>query len=675
MSGPVRWGIIGAGTIAKAFVHGVSEVDEAEVVAVASRSVEKAKDFTADNGLPDAAGYGSYDAMLADDNVEAVYVTLPHPMHARTSITVAQAGKHVLCEKPAALNHPEAIALLQAVDEAGVFYMEAFKDRCHPQTAKLVKLLHKKVIGEVRMIDVSFGFGGGDSIDPAGRLFDPALGGGGILDVGCYAVEYARLVAGAAVGRPFLDPVGVTGAAHLGETGVDEWAAATLKFETGAVAQVATAVRANLKNACRIVGAYGTITVPDPWLNRRDGAEPGQILVTKNGETETIHVPPTRSGFGHEVAAACAAIRDGKREADAPAMTHADTLGQATTLDGWRRAIKLVYPAETPAGFPTPLNGRPAAPLPDAPMTYGHVPGLDRPVSKFIMGCDNQPNFPHAAVMFDDWVQRGGNTFDTAFIYAGGRIEQLLGQWVRSRGVRDDVNLIVKGAHTPHCTPEGITKQLLISLDRLQADHADIYIMHRDNPGVPVGEFVDVLHEHAEAGRITVFGGSNWGVERFAAANEYAAANGKRTFALMSNNFSLARMVNPVWAGCVAATVPATRDYLIEHQVPNFAWSSQARGYFVSRSGEGNDVWKEGDAWDAPDNRLRRERAFELAERKGVTAINIAAAYVLSQPFPSFALIGPRQLRETATSLPALGLTLTEDEMAYLDLRDAGNPV
>lgn len=128
-------------------------------------------------------------------------------------------------------------------------------------------------------------------------------------------------------------------------------------------------------------------------------------------------------------------------------------------------------------------------------MPKGQVPGLDKPVSRLVMGCDNQRTMPHAAAMWDDWFERGGNAFDTSWVYAGGVPERLLGNWMRHRGVRDDCAVIVKGAHTPLCTPDFLTAQLHKSLDRLQTDHADLYIMHRDNPDIPVGEFIDVLDE------------------------------------------------------------------------------------------------------------------------------------------------------------------------------------
>ncbi|MEM7627168.1 MAG: aldo/keto reductase [Planctomycetota bacterium] len=669
----VRWGVLGAGAIAKAFVQGITALDCASVTGIGSRSLEKAKVFADDAGLTGATCHGSYEALLAAPDIDAVYIATPHPMHAHWAIRAAEAGKHILCEKPVALNHAEAMAVVEAARAHGVFFMEAFKDRCHPQTAKLLKLLGDNAIGEVRTVRVEFGFNAEDwgGVDPESRLFSPQLGGGGILDVGCYAVEMARLIAGAASDKPFLDPIEVKAVGTLGATGVDEWTAAVLLFDNGVVAQVATGIRAALENGCHIVGSTGSITLPDPWLNSREDAETGRIIVQNADGKQEIEIACEHNGFGYEAEVASRAILAGKTAADTPAMTPADTLGQMKTLDAWRAQLKLSYPQETPGGFPMPLSGRPAGPRDGHPMTYGRIPGLDRDLSNFVIGCDNQLTFPHAAVMFDHWLEVGGNAFDTAHLYMGGEPERLFGHWQTSRGVRDQINIIAKGAHTPHCNPESVTRQLHISLERMQTDHAEIYILHRDNPDVPVDEFVDVLHEHAEAGRIGVFGGSNWSVERYVAANEYAKAHGKRGFSLMSNNFSLARMINPVWDGCVAASVPETRQFLIDNQVPNLAWSSQARGYFVSKEATGRaGEWDHDNAWDSPENRQRRQRAFELAEKHGVTAINIAAAYVLCQPFPSFALIGPRQIHETVTSLPALGLQLTESEMAYLDLRD-----
>jgi aryl-alcohol dehydrogenase-like predicted oxidoreductase len=210
------------------------------------------------------------------------------------------------------------------------------------------------------------------------------------------------------------------------------------------------------------------------------------------------------------------------------------------------------------------------------------------------------------------------------------------------------------------------------SLERLQTDYADIYMLHRDNLEVPVGEFVDALNAEVQAGRIKIFGGSNWSLARVAAANRYAKRKGLQGFSVVSNNFSLARMVDPVWAGCISCSDVESRRWLKRHQLPVLAWSSQARGFFTDRAGRD----KREDAelvrcWYSDDNFERRERAYALAKKKGVTPIAIAAAYVLAQPFPTFALIGPRQLSETVSSLPCLGVTLTPREISWLNLERA----
>jgi len=195
-------------------------------------------------------------------------------------------------------------------------------------------------------------------------------------------------------------------------------------------------------------------------------------------------------------------------------------------------------------------------------------------------------------------------------------------------------------------------------------------MMHRDNLAVPVGEFIDVLNEHKKAGRIKVFGGSNWSIERVQAANDYAASKGLQGFSVVSNNFSLARMVDPVWKGCISASDNASREWFKKTQMTLIPWSSQARGFFVPGRAAPD---KKEDAelvrcWYSDDNFQRLERAKELAKKYEVSSINIALAYVLNQPFPTFPLIGPRQLSETRTSLPALDVALTPDEVAYLNL-------
>jgi predicted dehydrogenase/aryl-alcohol dehydrogenase-like predicted oxidoreductase len=661
---PLRWGILSTGRIAHTFAHGVAGSRASRLVAVGSRSPESAAKFAAE--FPGVRAHARYEALLADPEVEAVYIATPHPQHALWAIRAAEAGKHILCEKPLTLNQAEAMAVAEAARVHGVLLMEAFMYRCHPQTARIAELVRSGALGRVESIQATFSFNA--NFNPASRIWSNELGGGGILDVGCYPVSFARLIAGAAEGRPFADPVEVKGVARLHpETGVDVHACAVLRFASGVTAQVATGVGLNQDNSARIYGTDGWIHVSSPWIPAKDGGTVAFTLHRRGAPAEEIAVPTDCGLYSLEADAVAAAVRAGAKETTA--MPIADTLGNLAALDAWRASAGLVYHAEKPENVPPPVHGRPFGRRADAAIPAGEIAGVGKPVSRLVMGCDNQRTMPHAAIMWDDFFERGGNAFDTAYIYGGGLQERLLGHWMRARGVRDQTVVLVKGAHTPFCAPEHLTAQLHESLERLQTDYADLYIMHRDNPDIPVGEFIDVLNEHVRAGRIRVFGGSNWSLPRVAKANAYAKRKGLQGFGVVSNNFSLARMVDPVWAGCIAASDADSRRWFKRTQMPLLSWSSQARGFFTERAGRD----KTGDAelvrcWYSEDNFERRERAIALAKEKGVEPINIALAYVLSQPFPTFALVGPRVLAETASTLGGANLALTAREIAWLNL-------
>ena len=662
MSEKLAWGILGTGNIAKVFAHGVAGSRTGAVVAVGSRGHASAEAFGGQFGIPNR--HDSYEALLADPDVRAVYIATPHPLHAEWAIKAAEAGKHVLCEKPLTLNGAQAMAVVEAARRNDVFLMEAFMYRCHPQTARLVELIRAGAIGDVRVISATFSFDVGDN--PTSRLLRNDLGGGGILDVGGYCVSMARLIAGAVGGTDGAEPIEVTGCAHIGAASrVDEYAAATLLFPGGVLAQLTTGVRANGDNVVRIVGSRGSILVPEPWVPARDGGTT-KIIVQRHGEQapQEIVVEAGEGLYALEADTVVAHI-DARQ---APAMTWDDTLGNMKTLDRWRAAIGLVYDVERPEATP-PVSGRPLAVRADHPIPTGRIAGVDKPVSRLIMGVDNQTAMPHAAVMFDDFFERGGTCFDTAYIYGGGVCERLLGQWIVNRGVRDQVVILDKGAHTPFCTPDDLTRQLMESLDRLQTDYVDLYVMHRDNPAIPVGDFMEILNAHQRAGRVRAFGASNWTIERIEAANAYAREHGLTAFAAVSNNFSLARMVEPPWAGCLSASDAASRAWLTKTQTPLLPWSSQARGFFTDRARPDDRSDAElARCWYSDDNFRRLERVDELARRRGVLPINIALAYVLCQPFPTFPLIGPRTLSETRTSLPALDIDLTPDELRWLNL-------
>ena len=338
----INWGIIAAGSIAETFAAALAGSSTGQLLAVASRTQEKADGFGAKFKVPRC--YGSYDSLLADRDVEAVYIATPHPMHAEWAIKAARAKKHILCEKPLTVNYRDAIEVIKAARENDVFLMEAFMYRCHPQTAKLVELLRRNTIGEIRVIRAFFGFNGGS--DPESRLLNNKMAGGGILDVGCYCVSMSRMVAGLATGRNFAEPLEVKGCACIGkESRVDEWAVASLRFPGDITACLATGVRIPLDNSVQIFGSEGRISVPSPWLPGRDRGETTRIIVQKGDSAPEEIAVSTGQGLYSIEADVCAASI-GKRQASFPAMSWDDTLGNMKTLDMWRESIGLRYDFE-----------------------------------------------------------------------------------------------------------------------------------------------------------------------------------------------------------------------------------------------------------------------------------------------------------------------------------------
>jgi aryl-alcohol dehydrogenase-like predicted oxidoreductase/predicted dehydrogenase len=669
-TGGPGWAVLGPGGIARRFLSQLS-ASAGTLVAVGSSDADRAAAFAseaAEDGFADVTT-GTYEQVLADPRVDAVYVATVHTAHARLVLAALEAGKAVLCEKPLAPNHGTAMALADAARVAGRPLVEAFMYRHHPQTAALLDLVRQGAIGEVTHVDASFAFRAGSR---TGRLFDVDTAGGGILDVGCYPVTMASAIVAAATGAPAgtaVDVETLTASGTLGPTGVDEWTVAAVTYRGGITASLRTGVRVQDDNVVTVHGTRGRIVLADPWTL---GPDPSIVVSTVDDDPRTLSFAGS-APYALEADATTDALRDGR--VDSPAMTLDESLATARTLDRWRAAIGLRYPfeAET-ADIPT-VSGRPLTVQADNPMRYGEIPGVGKRLSRLVMGVDNQQDLAHASAIFDHFVERGGNVFDTGYIYGGGHMEGRLGQWIRNRGVREDVVVITKGAHTPFCDPVSLTRQLLESLDRQGTDYADVYMMHRDNPDIPVGEFVDVLDEHRRAGRIRVYGGSNWSLERFDEANAWAAANGKHGFEVLSNHFGLAEAYDVPWDGCKHVTDRASKAWLAERKVPLLPWSSQARGFFTGRA-------RPDDTSDAElvrcyysdENFERLRRARQLGDEHGVAATAIALAYVLNQPFPTFPLFGPRTIAEARSSMQGLTVELTPEQVAWLDLRDTTTP-
>lgn len=659
----VKWGIIGPGSIAHNFAQGLAESASGALVAVASRNADRRVAFGTKFGVTEAGWYDSYPALMASD-VDAIYIATPHPFHAELALQCIRAGKHVLVEKPAGLIAGEVVAITEAAAQEGVFFTEGLMYRSHPQIARALDIIAAGTIGDVRHIDASFGFAA--QYDPTSRLFDPALAGGAILDVGLYPVSLARLFAGGAAGA--IDPVSVHGTGTLAASGVDQTAYATLLFDGGITASVATAVTVNMANGATIFGTKGQVHLPDPWVpGRNEGPSDAVIEVTVDGVTTAEQLRDPRMLFAYEAEAASQAILAGQMQSSHPAPNWADSIGTMRVVDMWRTQTGYTLPGETVPGL-RKLSG--VMPQGGAPIPTVRIEGSDRDVSCLIMGCDNRDTLAEGAIVWDAWWEAGGNAFDTGFVYGGGRHETLLGQWMQTRGVSAQANVIVKGAHSPYCVPDAIGVELAISLDRLQLDQAPFYIMHRDNLDVPVAEFIDTLNALRVAGKIGAYGGSNWTPARLAEANAYALANGKQPMTILNNNLSLAVMEIPLWGGCISSNNAETLAFLGETGTAHVSWSSQARGYFLN-VGERFELPEDTNpdrCFKSAGNQERRKRATLLAQERGVHPHNIATAWVLGQSFPSLAVIGPRSPGEIASTLPGLTVKVNAEELAWLNL-------
>ena len=328
--GPVRWGILGTGHIAGRFAEALGTLDDARLLAVGSRRAATAEAFARRRGVE--RPYGSYAELAADPDLDIVYVASPHALHREHSLRCLEAGKAVLCEKPFALNALEAREVLASARVRGLFCMEALWTRFLPAMRRLIELIDGGTIGEVRMVSAQLGFP--SEPDPSSRLFDPALAGGALLDLGVYPLALASQL----LGRP----VEVASAATLGATGVDEQCALLLRYERGRIASLGASLRNLALNEAHIAGSGGEIRVHGP-LN-----QPQALTITpaRDGASGayTVHAPFAGNGLQEQAAEAMRCLRAGLTES--PTMPLDESVAILETMDAARRQWGLVYPQE-----------------------------------------------------------------------------------------------------------------------------------------------------------------------------------------------------------------------------------------------------------------------------------------------------------------------------------------
>ncbi|MGB1288020.1 MAG: Gfo/Idh/MocA family protein [Aggregatilineales bacterium] len=328
MAETIRWGILSTGAIAREFAEDLQVVPDATLLAVGSRSQDSADAFGDDFNIE--RRYASYEALVQDDDIDAIYIGTPHPFHKNNSILCLNHGKAVLCEKPFTMNAREAQQVIDVAREKGIFLMEAMWTRYIPAIAKLRELLADNVIGDINLLDIDFGFRAG--LDPQHRLFNRALGGGTLLDIGVYSLSMASM----AIGTPSR----IQSMAHIGETGVDESAAIILGYDNcDTLTTISTSVRTDKLNTVVFNGTKGRIIVHALWW------APCDITVEIYGEDTTkIHLPLNAHGYNYQAEEVGRCLRAGLTESDI--MPLDETLSIMKTMDAIREQWGLSYPAD-----------------------------------------------------------------------------------------------------------------------------------------------------------------------------------------------------------------------------------------------------------------------------------------------------------------------------------------
>ncbi|HWU96143.1 MAG TPA: Gfo/Idh/MocA family oxidoreductase, partial [Sphingomonas sp.] len=324
--------------IARDFLAGAAGSNTGAITALGTRNPHKPELAEHFPGIRVVAGY---EALIADREVDAIYIATPHSHHAHWAIAGAQAGKHVLCEKPMGVCAAETEAMFLAARAAGTFLGEAFMYRFHPLADRIAELIRADAIGAVRMIRSSFGFAVPEEARAGHRLFKPELGGGAILDLAGYPVSMAGLIAGARTGGNIPVPLDVKAVAHFGPSGVDEWTSALLRFPGGITADLSCSVTVRQENVLHVMGTTGRLEVDQFWFA---GGKTGGLntirLIRPDGTREDIAVDEPRHLYSFQFEAANQAIRSGAREFAQPGLDAADSIATARIVDRWLAEIR-----------------------------------------------------------------------------------------------------------------------------------------------------------------------------------------------------------------------------------------------------------------------------------------------------------------------------------------------
>ncbi len=323
----IRWGIMGTGKIARVFANDLKYTEGAILQAVGSRSADKANAFGHSFQIPNR--HSSYEDLAADPDVDVIYIATPHTYHTDNSLLCLRSGKSVLCEKPFAINEEKAKAVFREAKNSKLFIMEAMWSRYFPLYAKVRELIDNKTIGDVQLIQADFGFF--SDYNPEGRLFNPELGGGALLDIGIYPIDLTQYLM-----RDY--PASIQSDAVMNNDGIDLQSSYILRYENGVLATLASSIRTRLPNNALISGTKGSLQLHVPFWH------PNKLTVHTEEDKHTIEMPYSGRGYHFEADEVMQCLRKGQLESKI--MTHDETLRTIRIMDTIRKSWNLRYPGE-----------------------------------------------------------------------------------------------------------------------------------------------------------------------------------------------------------------------------------------------------------------------------------------------------------------------------------------
>jgi predicted dehydrogenase len=315
MTHSLRWGILGTGGIAKKFAGQIQHVSHADLVAVASRTQASADAFTAEYG---GKAYAGYENLLADDQVEAVYVSLPNALHCEWTVRALEAGKHVLCEKPLASNTTEAEQMFAAAEKHDRTLVEAFMYRCQPAVQKFIEMARSGAVGEIRIIRSHFTFN--RSPDPTDVRYQTDLAGGALMDVGSYPINFARAIAGS-------EPTAMQALMHWFETGVDSYTVGSLQFGEGPLCAFTCGMCVTSDRTTYVGGSEGYLAIDMPWMSD------GTFRLVREGQEQLF----TEQQYDDQYALEAKVFAEVVQGAAEPWISREDSLGNMRVLDQLRQ--------------------------------------------------------------------------------------------------------------------------------------------------------------------------------------------------------------------------------------------------------------------------------------------------------------------------------------------------